>query len=97
MKAILVDVLLGVAVLSAWIAALGFLRLRWSLDRLHAAAFATMACGLPIVVAGFVADGPSIRAFKLALLWLFTLAAGAALNQAIARAIFTRKEKGEMS
>ena len=90
------DVLLGLAIAAAWIAALGFLRMRWSLDRLHACAFVIVACGLPFVIAGFVVDGPSVRAFKLLLLWFVMLVAGASLNQAIARAIFTRKEESEM-
>lgn len=92
---IAVGILLGVAVLAAWIAALGFARLRWSLDRLHVVSFAVVACGLPIVVAGFVADGASTRAFKLLVVWLVSTIAGASLNQAAARAIFTREEAAE--
>ena len=93
--AIMVDILLGLAVVVAWIGALGFARLRWSLDRLHVVTFVTIGCGLPILAAAFVADGPSTRAFKLLLLWLVALVAGASVNQAAGRAIFNRKEAGE--
>ena len=95
MSGIIVDVLLAIAVLSAWIAAIGFARLSSALDRLHCIAFATIGCALPIVLAAFVADGPSIRAFKLLLLFTVALVAGAAVNQALGRAIFMRDEAGE--
>ena len=95
MSAIVVDVLVGMAVLSAWLGALGFARLTSALDRLHCIAFVNVGCGLPIIAAGFVADGPSTRAFKILLLWLVAMIAGAAVNQAAARAIFTRDEAGE--
>ena len=97
LRDVVVDILLGLAVLSAWIGALGFARLTSALDRLHCVGFTTIAAGLPLVLAAFVADGPSTRAFKLLLLWLVALIAGAALNQAAARAIFTRDEVAELS
>ena len=92
---VIVDILLGIAVLCAWIGAAGFARLTSALDRLHCAAFTTIGCGLPIVLAAFVADGLSTRAFKLLLLFVVALVAGAALNQAVGRAIFTRDEAAE--
>lgn len=95
MRAVSVDVLLGLAIIAAWIAAVAFMRLKWSLDRLHVVAFVTIGCGLPIVLAGFVADGASTRAFKLLFLWGVALIGGAALNQAVGRAIFNRSEAGE--
>ena len=95
MSAILVDALLATAVVAAWIGALGFARLGSALDRLHCVTFLTIGCGLPIVIAAFVADGPSTRAFKLLLLFVVALVAGAAMTHAAARAIFTRDEAGE--
>ncbi len=95
MKAVIIDLLLSLAVLSAWIAAAGFARLTSALDRLHCIAFVTLGSGLPIVAAAFVADGASTRAFKLLLLFVIALIAGAAVNHAVARAIFTRDEVGE--
>ncbi len=95
MSAVAVDVLLGLALVAAWIGAAGFARLRSSLDRLHCATFTTLGTGLPIVVAAFVADGASQRAFKILLLFAVALVAGASVNQAVARAAFTRDEAGE--
>ena len=95
MSAAIVDLLLAVAVVAAWVGALGFARLRTPLDRLHCVAFVAFACGLPIVLAAFVQDGPSVHALKLLLLVVVALVAGAALNQAVARAIVTRDEAGE--
>ena len=95
MSAIIVDTLLVIAILSAWIAAAGFARLTSALDRMHCVAFVTLGCGLPVVVAAFVADGFSTRAFKLLLLFVVALVAGAAVNHAVGRAIFTRDEVGE--
>ncbi len=95
MSAYVVDALLAIAIVSAWIAAAGFARLTAALDRLHCIAFVTIGCGLPITLAAFVADGFSTRAFKLLLLFVVALIAGAAVNQALGRAIFTRDEVGE--
>ena len=95
MSAIVVDILLAIAIISAWIAAAGFARLTVALDRLHCVAFVTIGSGLPIVLAAFVADGFSTRALKLLLLFVVALVAGAAVNQAVGRAIFTRDEVGE--
>ena len=97
MTVVIVDILLAIAVVAAWVGALGFARLASALDRLHCVGFTTIGCGLPIVAAAFVADGPSTRAFKMLLLLAVALVAGAAVNQAVARAIFTRDEAGELS
>ena len=95
MREIVVDVLLALAVASAWLGAIGFARLASSLDRLHCATFTTLGAGLPIVIAAFVEDGMAQRPFKILLLFAVALVAGASVNQAIARAIFTRDEAGE--
>lgn len=95
MTGLAIDALLALAALCAVIGALGFARLDAPLDRLHAAAFVSVATGLPIVIAAFLACGATPRAFKILGLWLVTLVAGAAVNQAVARAIFTRDEAGE--
>lgn len=97
MSAIAVDIPLGVAVLSAWIAALGFARLTSPLDRLHCVSFVTIGSGLPVALAAFVADGPSIRAFKILLMVVIGLVAGSVVTHAVARAMFTRTEAGERS
>ncbi len=95
MKTIVVDLLIGVSIACAWLGAIGLARMASALDRLHAVAFVTVGSGLAVVAAAFVADGPSTRAFKILVLWLIALIAGAAVNMAAARAIFTRDEAGE--
>ncbi len=95
MKEIVVDILLALAVASAWLGAIGFARLKSSMDRLHCATFTTLGAGLPIVIAAFVEDGMAQRSFKILLLFAVALVAGASVNQAIARAIFIRDEVGE--
>ncbi len=97
MIAVLVDGLLALAVACAWIGAIGFARLRSPLDRLHCAAFVNVGAGVPVVIAAFLQDGPSPRAFKLLLLVVAALLAGAAFNQAAARAVVSRDEAGEQA
>ena len=95
MSAVVVDILLGVAVIAAWVGTLGFARLSAPLDRLHCIAFVAVGCGLPITLAAFVQDGASVHAFKLLLMLVVAIVAGASVNQALARTIVTRDEAGE--
>ena len=94
---VVIALLLACAIASAWIGAIGFLRLESALDRLHCVTFVYVGSGLPVAIAAFLADGPSTRAFKILLLVVVALVAGAAVNQAVARAIFVRDETGERS
>lgn len=89
------DILLGVGVGVVWLAALGFARLPWALDRLHVATFALIGAGLPLVLAAWCEDGVSQRTLKLTLVWLIYTVAGASMNQAIGRTIFARDEAAE--
>lgn len=95
MKHVIIDLLIVLALATAWIGALGFARLRSSLDRLHCVTFVYVGCGIPLAIAAFVADGLSSRALKMLLLTMVALVAGASLNQVAARAIFNRDETGE--
>lgn len=95
MKAIIIDILIALALGSAWLGALGFARLNSSLDRLHCVTFVYVGCGLPLAIAAFVSDGLSSRALKMFVLVIVALVAGASLNQTAARAIFDRDEAGE--
>lgn len=95
MKSIVIDLLIVLALGAAWLGALGFARLRSSLDRLHCVTFIYVGCGLPLAVAAVVSDGFSSRALKMLLLTVVALVAGASLNQVAARAIFNRDEAGE--
>lgn len=95
MKDVILAILAAAVVAAAWLGALGFARLRSTLDRLHCVTFVLVGCGLPLVVLAFVADGPSVRSFKVLAMVAIALVAGASVNQAVARAVFERDEAGE--
>lgn len=90
MKAALIDVLLAVAVLSAWLGCLACLRLQRALDRLHCITFVNIAAGASLTLAVVVQDGPTSRSWKAAALLLLTLVVGAATGHAAGRAVFLR-------
>ena len=90
MKTQLIDALLAVSVLAAWLGAIGFLRLTTALDRLHVAGFVNVVAGGAILVAVWVADGVSQRAGKTVLIWVLMLMAGAAVAHASGRALLLR-------
>lgn len=90
MTGLLVDACLALSVLSAWLGCLGALRLSSALDRLHAVAFVNVAAGVPLAIAGLLADGLSPRSVKLAALVVLVLATGAAGTHAAGRALLLR-------
>lgn len=90
MTGIVIDALLAVMVLSAWLGCAGFARLREPLDRIHCVAFVNATAGAALVIAGFVADGPSDRAFKILLVVGASLLGGAAMSHATGRALLER-------
>lgn len=90
MTGLVIDALLAIAVLAAWLGCAGFARLRAPLDRLHCVAFVNATAGAALTAAAFVADGPSIRAFKILLVAGISLLAGAALSHASGRALLLR-------
>jgi monovalent cation/proton antiporter MnhG/PhaG subunit len=85
-----VDGLLALSVLSAWLGALGFVRLRKALDRLHCVTFVNVAAGVSLALAVVVQDGATSRSWKTAALVLLTILAGAAAGHALGRAIYLR-------
>ena len=91
MKNAVVDILLAVAVLSAWLGALGFVRLRTALDRLHCATFVNVAAGVGLTAAVLVQDGLTSRSCKAAALLLATLLVGAATSHTVGRAVHLRQ------
>ncbi len=90
MSGIALDLCLLLAVAAVWLGGFGALRLRTSLDRLHAVAFCNAAGGLLVAVAGFLADGVSTRSVKLACLVVLVLVSGAAISHAAGRALALR-------
>lgn len=90
MSRIVIEALLTVMVLSAWLGCAGFARLRSPLDRMHCVTFVNATSGTALVIIGFVADGPSDRAFKILLVAGVSLLAGAAMSHATGRALLLR-------
>lgn len=86
----MVDCLLGMAVLGAWLAVAAALRCRNSLDKLHATTFVVAGPLLLMTVAAVVQDGLSSRALNIIFLMVVQLFGGAAVTFATARAIALR-------
>jgi len=91
-RAIAIDVLLAVSVLACWLGTIGFLRLRTALDRLHCVTFVNAASGATLLAAALVADGPTDRVAKVAVLAAAVLWAGAGLAHATGRALSLREK-----
>lgn len=90
MTGLVIDALLTVVVLGAWLACAGFARLRTPLDRMHCVAFANTVSGVALSIAAFVSDGASVRALKVLLIVGLSLLAGAAMSHATGRALLLR-------
>jgi multicomponent Na+:H+ antiporter subunit G len=88
---IVVDILLGLGVLAAWLATAAFIRLRTPLERIHAVTFLNVVAGLLIVAAAILTDGLTSRSLKCALLLVAVLAIGALLSQVTGRALHVRQ------
>lgn len=81
------------AVAAAWLACLGFLRLRAPLDRLHCVTFCNVVGGFMLLIAALLHDGMALRPLKILLIWLIAIIAGAATSHATGRAILTRTDQ----
>jgi multicomponent Na+:H+ antiporter subunit G len=90
-KAVTVDALLALAVLTAWLGALGFVRLKTALERLHCATFVNVTALSFVTAATWVQDGASPRSFATTALLVFVLGIGAATSHAIGRALHLRE------
>ncbi len=95
MTAVVLDGLLALAVLSAWLGCAGFLRMRNALDRMHCVSFVYATAGSALTVAAFVSDGLSDRALKVLLLTVVGLLTGAAMSHATGRALLLRGSASE--
>ncbi len=89
-----IGILLGLSVLSAWLASVGFLRFDSALDRLHCASFVNAAGGLTVTIAVIVHDGMSDRSLKTIAVFAILLLGGAALTHAAGRALVLRDGAG---
>ncbi|SER10370.1 multicomponent Na+:H+ antiporter subunit G [Faunimonas pinastri] len=92
MTAILIDILLGLAVVSAWLGTAGLVLLRTSEDRLHAATFTTVAPGFLITVAVLLHQPFSALSLKQVLLFAASVVLGGILTHSIGRMLRIRDE-----
>jgi multicomponent Na+:H+ antiporter subunit G len=86
-----VEALLALAVLSAWLGVAGFARLAWPLDRLHCVTFINVSCGALILIAAALWGGSADDVIKVAVLLGALLVGGAAIAHATGRAILRRR------
>jgi multisubunit Na+/H+ antiporter MnhG subunit len=86
----MIAALLTLTVLAVWFAQAGFARLATPLSRLHAVTFVYATAGASVTAVAFVADGPSVRAGKAAMILIVALVGGAATSHAIGRALWLR-------
>jgi hypothetical protein len=91
---VLTEVLLGLAVLAAWLGAAGFARLALPLDRLHCVSFVSITCGALILAAAALGGVAPEVIIKVALLLGGLLLGGAATAHSSARAIVRRRARG---
>lgn len=90
MRAAAIDIFLAIAVVSAWLAGIGFLRCGTSLAKLHWVAFVNTVTGAALTVSVWLHDGFSDRALKTLAILVLLLVAGPATTHAAGRAIFLR-------
>lgn len=86
----LIDALLVLLVAGSWLAAVGFVRLRGPLDRLHCVSFVSAGAAPLLTILGFAADGIDGRSLKILVIAVATLANGTALAHATGRALRLR-------
>jgi multicomponent Na+:H+ antiporter subunit G len=86
-----IDALLAFAVLTAWIGAIAFLRLRTHFERLHVITFVNLVGGAAITIAAVLHDGLSGRTFKCVFTWIVIVVVGALLSHATSRALHLRE------
>ncbi len=91
MRVQLVEALLALVVLTAWLGVAGFLRLAWPLDRLHCVTFVNITCGGLILIGAGLWGGSPDDVLKVAILLCTLLSGGAAIAHATARAIVRRR------
>ena len=90
MRTIALDLCLALAVGAAWLGALGFLRLRSPLDRLHCTTFVLASSGPLLGFAAILDEGLTTRSIKLVVLVVALLCTGAATSHAVGRALYLR-------
>lgn len=87
---VLLGFLLAAAVLAAWIAAIGLMRMPEPLDCLHAVTFLSVATGTALFAAAAATDGLTDRLLKVAFILVAVLFGGAGMSHALGQAIHRR-------
>lgn len=90
-RTLIVEVLLAIAVLTAWLGVAGFARLTLPLDRLHCVTFVNIGCGALILAAAALWGGSLEDVIKLALLLAASVIGGATFAHATGRALIERR------
>ncbi len=94
MKDTITDVVLGAAVLCAWLGTFAFLRFGSAPSRLHCTSFVLVTCGPLLVAAAFLEEGATSRSIKVAALIVLLVLSGAVLGHAVGRALLIRNGRG---
>ena len=93
----LVKVLLGIAVLTAWLAAAGLVVSRDPLARLHSAGYLAITTTFFVTLAILASEPLSQYAFKAILVSLVLAIPGAVTTHALGRAVHMRGESTDVS
>ena len=89
----LTNLFIVLAVATAWLACMGFLRLRDPLDRLHCVTFCNVVSGFLLLIAALLHEGVAGRPLKILLIWVIGVIAGAATSHVTGRAILKRTDQ----
>ena len=81
---------LALAVATAWLGVIAFVRLRTPLERVHAVTFVNVATGGFVTLAALLSDGVGARSLKCVLIWIATMLTGSLLSHATGRALHLR-------
>jgi multisubunit Na+/H+ antiporter MnhG subunit len=90
-----VDVFLALAVATSWLGAAAFLFLAAPYDRLHVAAYVTLAAGFFVTLAVIASHPASALVLKAVIIYAALIVTGAIINHAIGRALRLRDESGD--
>ena len=90
MSGVLLGMMLGAAVIAAWLSVGGFARLRTPLERLHCVTFLNLTAGTPLAAAALLSDGVSNRSLTVVFIVALNLLVGAATAHASGRAFVHR-------
>jgi multicomponent Na+:H+ antiporter subunit G len=86
-----VAVFLAAAVITTWLAAIAYFRLRTPFQRIHVVTLLNIVAGLGVLIAALLGDGITSRSLKCAFIWFIVVIAGALLAHVTGRALHLRE------